>query len=297
MRLDDILQAAIKEKQRTAVIPFANDPNIIKCIASAIEKKIANFILIGNKSDIIKLADAQGVNVSSAEFILEKEPYEACNHAARLVRDREAQFMIKGLVQSATFLSAILNKENNLILSGKLISCAAVFELPTYHKLFVLTDPGINISPNLEKKVEIIRNAIKISRLIGVVRPKIACIETIEKVTDRLPGTIDAKALVAMSRNNVFGDVEMDGPVGFDVAISKKAAGIKGIKSNVTGDPDILMLPGILSANVLYKSFVWCAEGRVASIIVGAKVPIVLTSRSDSEEAKLLSVALAILCI
>jgi phosphate butyryltransferase len=294
MKLQDIIPALAGEKPKTVVVPFANDVNIIRSISHAIEAKIAHFILIGEEEKIHEAARSQGVDISGAEFIFETDEQKACDRAAALVRDNEAQVMIKGLVQSASFIRAILHKENKLIQLGKLISCVSIFELPSYHKLLFITDAAINISPTLEQKIEILRNAIDIARRLGITSPKVACIESVENVKSSLPGTVDAKALKDLGREGAFGDAEIDGPLGFDVAISKKAAEIKGIKSSVAGDPDILLLPQLITANVLYKAFIWCSGGTTASIVAGAKVPIVLTSRSDSEETKLLSIGLAL---
>jgi len=292
--LDYFYESVKGEKQKTIAVPFANDPNVISSIAHAVKNEIAHFILIGEKDKIRAVADENQADVSATEIISESDEQKACNKAAELVRDGQAQVMIKGLVQSSSFIKAILNKQHDLVQPGKLISCVSLFELPVYHKLLLITDTAVNISPSLEVKVQILLNAIQIIRAIGIERPKAACVESVEKVNPKIPGTVDADKIKAMGETGFFGNVTIDGPLGFDAAVSRQAAEIKGLKSNVAGDPDILLLPELVAANVLYKSFVWCGSGKVASIVTGAKAPVVLTSRSDSEDTKFNSIALAI---
>jgi len=294
MKLKDFTTPLPDTERKTVVVPFANDPDIIRCIAQAMDKKIANFILLGEENKIRDVARQQGVHISQARFVTETDEHRACCKAAELVRDGEAQALMKGLVQSSSFISAILNKEYGLIPPGKLISCVAIFEIPAYHKLLMITDPGVNISPSLEGKIRILQNAIELAGKIGIARPKIACVSAVEKTTSKMPSTNEAQQLKEMGRQGVFGDARVEGPFGFDVAISQKAAGIKGVVSDVAGNPDIVLLPEIIAANVLYKCLVWLARASGASVVVGAKVPIVLTSRSDSEESKFYSVALAV---
>jgi len=294
MKLKEFLTPMPDNQRKTVVVPLANDPDSIRCIAEALEKKIANFILLGEENNIRDVAAQQGVDISKAEFMQETDEQAACDQSAKLVHDGRAQALMKGLVQSSIFIRAILHRGHGLIPPGKLISCVSIFEIPAYHKLLFITDAGVNITPSLEGKVLILQNAIKLANKMGIQCPKIACVEAIEKVTSKMPSTAEAQQLKEMCQRGVFGKAQVEGPFGFDVAISKKAAGIKGIAGTVAGDPDILLLPEIIAANVLYKCLVWFAHAITASIVVGAKVPIVLTSRSDSEECKLLSVALAV---
>lgn len=294
MRFKEILSSLGNETPQTVVVPLAHDPDIICSIAQAMAMNIARFILIGEEHKIRAMAERNKADISKARFIPAATEEEACELAADMASDNRAQIMIKGQVQSATFIKAILHKKNDLIQPGHLISGAALFEIPAYHKPLLITDPSVNIAPNLEQKIEIIRNAIAIMRRLGIARPKVACIEAVEKVKTKIPGTVEAQTLAEMSRQGKFGEADVDGPFGFDIAIVRRAAEIKGITSIVAGDADILLLPQLVTANVLYKSFVWCAKGVAASIISGARVPIVLPSRSDSEETKLLSIALAV---
>lgn len=294
MKLKDFITPIPEIRRKTVVVPLANNPDSIRCIAAALEQNIARFILLGEEIKIHGVAMQEGVDISAAEFIRETDEQAACDKAAELVASGQAQVMMKGLVPSATFIRAILHKEHGLIPPGKLISCVSVFEIPAYHKLLLVTDPGVNIAPSLEGKVLILKNAIELAHTMGIQYPKIACVEAVEKVSPKMPSTAEAQQLKAMGQRGVFGAALVEGPLGFDVAISKKAAAIKEVGSPVAGDPDIVLLPEIVAANVLYKCLVWFARATVASVVIGAKVPIILPSRSDSEESKLLSVALAV---
>lgn len=294
MRFKDILASLGNETPKIVAVPLAYDQDIICSIAQAMAMNIAKFILIGDEHKIREIAGRNKADISAAEYLPAATEEEACELAASMAGANRAQIIIKGQVQSATFIKAVLNKRNNLIQVGQLISGAALFEIPSYHKPLLITDPSVNITPNLEQKIEIIRNAITIMRHLGVARPKVACIEAVEKVKPKIPGTVEANILAEMGKQGKFGEAEVDGPFGFDIAIARRAAEIKGINSTVAGDADIFLLPQLVTANVLYKSFVWCAQGVAASIVAGARVPIVITSRSDSEETKLLSIALAV---
>ena len=294
MHLKDFVTPLPDEQRKTVVVPIANDPDSIRCIARALDEKIADFILIGEEKKIRDVAARQGVNISRAVFVAEPDEQKACYKAVELVRDGQAQVLMKGLVMSSNFISAILHNDYGLIPPGMLISCVAVFEIPAYHKLLLVTDPGVNINPSFESKVRILQNAIALAGKMGIQCPKIACVSAVEKTTPKISSTVEAQKLKEMGRQGYFGAAQVEGPFGFDVAISSKAAEIKGVTGTVAGDTDIILLPDIIAANVLYKCLVWFANANNASIVVGAKVPIILTSRSDSETAKFTSVALAV---
>lgn len=294
MKLSDITRFVPGRKRMAAAVPFANDPAIIRCIARAMQEGLADFFLIGEKEKICRTAAAGQVDVSRGEFIPEPDEQSACARGVRLVRAGQAQILIKGLVQSASFLKAMLNRPAGIVAAGRLISLAAIFEIPRYHKLLCITDPGVNIAPTLEDKKAILLNALALMRSLGVERPKAVCVDAVEKINPQIPSTLEAHSLVEMGQKGVFGNALVEGPYGFDIAVARQAAQTKGIQSRVAGDPDILLLPELRAANILYKSLVWFAEAKVASIVVGAAAPVVLTSRSDSEESKYLSLALAV---
>jgi phosphate butyryltransferase len=294
MHLNDFIGLCQRQPRKTVAVPFANDPIIIRSMAHALKKNIADFILIGEKKKIQSLFRQCGASLGQAEFIPETDEQKACDTAAGLVHTGRAHVLMKGLVQSASILRAILHKQYNLIPPGRLISCVAACQIPAYHKLLLITDPAVNIHPTLEQKEQILRNAVHMARQLGIARPKVACVESIEKVNPKIPSTLDARALKEMGARGAFGDAVVDGPLGFDIAVSQKAAAVKGVKSAVAGDPDILLLPDLVTANVLYKCLVWFSRAHLASLVVGATSPIVITSRSDAEKTRFLSLVMAV---
>ncbi len=294
MTFDDLLAAPPAGRRKTVVVPFANDPDGLRCIGQALQRGLAEFVLIGDPDRIRRVAAEQGAAIARAELVDERDEQGACERAVALIRGGHGQALMKGLVQSATFLRAILDKTRGVIDRGHLISGVAVFQIPAYHKLLLVTDPGVNISPSLDAKIGILRNAVALAGRLGIARPKVACVSAVEKANPAMPGTLDAQRLAELGREGAFGDALVEGPFGFDVAISRQAASVKGLGGQVPGDPDIVLLPDIVAANVLYKTLVWLAGATGASVVVGARVPIVLTSRSDAERSKLASVALAV---
>jgi phosphate butyryltransferase len=196
------------------------------------------------------------------------------------------------LVGTADFLRAILQKDSGLR-QGDLLSHIGFFEVPTYHKIIALTDAAQNIYPDFNEKVAILKNSLDMFKHLGYECPKVACLAAIEGVNPKMPSTMDAAALTQMNRRNQIKGCIIDGPLAFDNAVSKLSAEHKGIESEVAGNADLLFAPNIEVANVLYKSFTYFANATVAAIILGASVPVVLTSRSDSDKSKLMSIALA----
>lgn len=293
MKLNDFLVVDPAQQSKKVVVPMANDPDVICCIAKAMEMGIADFILIGDEAKIKAVAAESGVDVSAAEFVAESDEIAACQAAARFVSEGRAQIMMKGLVSTSNFSRAFLNKEYALVPEGRLISHVALFEIPTYHKPLIVTDAALNIAPDVDAKAKIILNTVEFAQKIGIERPKVACIAAVEKVNPKIQSTVEANELKQMGANGDFGNCIVDGPLALDVAVSKKCADTKGLKSEVAGDPDILIMPALDAANVLYKTLTQLCNASLASVITGVKAPIVLTSRADSEQTKLLSLALA----
>ncbi|OVE78122.1 hypothetical protein BVX99_00605 [bacterium F16] len=278
----------------TVVIPMAADPDIIGAIGEAVKRHLARFILIGNKNAICALADQYGEDISGSEFVEETDGGQACTLAAQLVHSGRAQVLMKGLVHTATFSKAFLNREFGLVEATSLVSHIAVFELPSYHKPLLITDAALNITPSVAAKKCILTNAVKYAVSLGIDQPKVACIAAVEKVNPRIISTTDAAALKTAGEAGEFAPAIVDGPYGLDVAISKDAAETKGVHNPVAGDADILLMPALDAANVLYKTLSNFTDCRIGCSIAGAKVPIVLTSRADTEETRLLSLALAV---
>ncbi|MFN3781087.1 MAG: bifunctional enoyl-CoA hydratase/phosphate acetyltransferase, partial [Candidatus Kapaibacteriota bacterium] len=278
--------------KKSIAVAASEDEQVLLALKQATEKGIVTPILVGNKERTEKLAQEISFDISKYEFIEEKEPSKSARIAVSVVREGRAQIIMKGLVNTADYLRAILDKERGLR-SGNLLSHIGIFEIPTYHKLIGLTDAAQNIAPTLEEKVWIIQNSVDLLRRLGIETPKIALLAAVENVNPKMQATVDAALITMMNKRNQIKNCVIDGPLAFDNAISKEAAVHKGIDSPVAGDTDLLVAPEIETANALYKSFTYFAKGVVAAIILGAAVPIVLTSRADSEKSKLYSIALA----
>jgi phosphate butyryltransferase len=216
----------------------------------------------------------------------------AVEMAVKIASSKQAEILMKGKVGTSTLLKCVLNKEWGLR-TGHLLSHFALFEVDTYHKLIAITDVAMNIAPNLHDKIAIVNNSISCLHKLGVPLPKVAVLGAVEMVNENMQATLDAALLSKMNQRDQIKGCLIDGPLAFDNAISLESAQHKGIRSEVAGDTDLLLMPDIEVGNVLYKSLVFFAKAKVASVILGALVPIVLTSRSDSEQAKYDSILLA----
>jgi phosphate butyryltransferase len=273
-------------------VAAAEDKHVLLALKSAWIKKIAMPVLIGNKDAIEEIADSINFDLDGLEVINEKSPEKSCKIAVEWVSNKNAGILMKGLVSTAALLRAVLNKENGLKRKTTL-SHFALFEIPTYHKLLGITDAAMNIAPDLNEKISIINNAVGAARGVGINSPKVAIVCPVEVVNPKIESTVHASIMTTMNRRGQIKNCMIDGPLALDIAISKKAALHKGIENEVAGDADILMTPDLNSGNILYKSLAFLGGGKSAAIITGSSAPIVLTSRSDTEETKLYSIALA----
>lgn len=287
---DDLIKFAKERGPKKIAVACADDTDVLKAIENARTEGIAEGILVGDKELIEKAAVDAGVDISAYEVIDEKDRAVASLKAVALVSDGEASIVMKGLVDTSIILKAVLNKEVGLR-TGNLLSHVAVFDVPSYHKILLVTDAAMNIEPSLEDKVQIIENSLSVSRALDIEVAKVAAIAAKEKVSEKMKATVDAGELAKMSIEGCI----VGGPFGLDNAVSKEAARIKGIDHEVAGDADILLAPRIEAGNVLYKTLGFLCESKSAGIIVGAKAPIVLTSRADSDESKFNSIALSVL--
>ena len=273
------------------VVANAADDHVLDAIFKAKAKNIIEPILTGNKDDIKKLCDADGYSLEGIEIIHTNTKSEAVTESVKLVRNGNADILMKGNVGTATLLKGVLNEEWGLK-TGNLLSHFAFFELDEYYKLIGLTDVAMNIAPTLKDKVGIINNAVNYMLKIGYQKPKVAVLGAVELVNEKMPATIDAAILSKMAQRKPMSNCFIVGSLAFYISISKESAEHKEIVSDVAGDADLLLLPNIEAGNILYKSFAFTG-GKLAAVILGAKAPIVLTSRSDSEESKLNSIVLA----
>jgi phosphate butyryltransferase len=290
--LEELLIYASSGPRRRIAVAAAADLHVLEAVKKACELKIVNAILIGNRDEIVSILESINFPKEGIEIIDESDPVLACVKAVSLIRNGNAEILMKGMVPTATLLKEVLNKEYGLR-KAETLSHFALFQTSYYHKLLGISDAAMNISPKAAEKVTIIENAVEIMHKIGVENPKVAILAPLETVNPKITSTVDAEILTQMNRKNQIRNCIIHGPLALDNAISKDAAAQKGIISEVAGDADILISPDLNSGNILYKSMIFLSDGIVAAIITGATAPIVLTSRADSEINKLYSIALA----
>jgi phosphate acetyltransferase len=260
----------------------------------AAQSKLIAPILVGPAAKLADIAKTAGIELGRLEVIDVAEPHAAAEKAVALVREGRAEVLMKGSLHTDELLSAVVSREKGLR-TGRRISHAFLMDVPTYHKVLVVTDAAINIAPVLEDKVDICQNAIDLAISLGVKTPKVAVLAAVETVNSKMPATLDAAALCKMAdRGQIKGGL-VDGPLAFDNAISKDAAKTKGITSEVAGDPDILLAPDLEAGNILAKQLSFLANADSAGLVLGARVPIILTSRADSVRSRIASCAVACL--
>ncbi|MDD3653652.1 MAG: phosphate butyryltransferase [Desulfotomaculaceae bacterium] len=290
----DILEAAKNCPPKKVAIAVAQDGEILEAARECQESGIAKAVLVGDDDEIARIAGERGIDISSMEVIDEPEVESAVNRAVMMVHNGEADMVMKGAVQSATVLRGVLNKNFGLR-TGKVLSHVAVFESPGYNRLMLMTDAGMNIKPTFVQKVDMVKNAVFVAKSLGMTSIKVAIIAHMELVNPDMSSSIDAGMLSKMAERGQIKDCIVDGPLALDLALSKESARAKGVKSAVAGQADILVLDNIDAANVLYKALVFLGGAKITGLIVGASAPVILTSRADSSEAKLVSIALGVL--
>jgi phosphotransacetylase len=251
-------------------------------------------ILVGPSAKIAAAAAAAKMSLGKVEVIDAPHSQAAAARAVELVREARAELLMKGSLHTDELMAAVVAREGGLR-TGRRISHVFVMDVPTYHKVLIVTDAAINIAPALEEKMDICQNAIDLAMSLGVERPKVAVLAAVETVTSKMPATIDAAALCKMAERGQITGGLVDGPLAFDNAISREAAEMKGIRSEVAGDPDILLAPDLEAGNMLAKQLSFLARADCAGLVLGAKVPIILTSRSDSVRSRIASCGVAVL--
>lgn len=290
-KLDDMLKKLKGDKRVTLSVAAAHDEEVLLAIKSAVEMEIITPILIGEENKIREISKEINFDLSKFKIINKGTIEECAETAVKLVSSGEADFAMKGLLDTSVILKAVLNKEWGLR-TDSLLSHVMVYEVPSYDKLLVTTDGGMNIEPDYDQKVKILKNAIEATKPLGLKHIKVACLAAKEKVNPKMQATTDARALQEAGERGEFGkDVTVEGPLAFDLAVSKEAAKVKGFKSKVSGETDIMLMPTIEVGNGIGKALTYFAGAKSAGIIMGAKAPIVLVSRADSHESKLYSIA------
>lgn len=290
--MSDLKGIVAGKPKKKLVLAAAQDQHSLSAVLRAWKDEIIEPILIGDKEITQNICTENGYDISGLRVIHEASTEMAVELAVKMLSTKQADILMKGKVGTSTLLKSVLNKEWGLR-TGNLLSHIALFEVDTYHKLIFVTDVAMNIAPNLKDKIAIVNNSVAFLLRLGYVRPKVAVLGAVEMVNENMEATLDAALLSKMNQRDQIRDCIIDGPLAFDNAVSLESAKFKGIKSEVAGDTDLLLMPDIEVGNVLYKSLVFFAKAKVASIILGAQVPIVLTSRSDSEQAKYDSILLA----
>jgi phosphate acetyltransferase len=262
--------------------------------AEAAAEGLITPIYVGPKARIAEIASQRGIKLGAAEIIDAPHSHAAAQQAVTLVREGRAELLMKGSLHTDELLGAVVARDSGLR-TGRRISHVFIMDVPTYHKVLVVTDAAINIAPSLEDKADICQNAIDLTMSLGLKQPKVAILAAVETVTSKMPATLDAAALCKMADRGQIKGALLDGPLAFDNAISEDAARTKGIKSEVAGDPDILLAPDLEAGNILAKLLSFLAKADSAGLVLGARVPIILTSRADSVRARIASCAVAML--
>ena len=290
--LTEILEIARKQESRKLVVAAAGENHVLQAVLHARKENIIDPILVGDSEVLSELASDGQLQMDDIPILHEPNPEKACQLAVQLIRQGEASILMKGLVPTALLLKAVLNKNKGLR-KKNLLSHVALFEVPGHTKLIAVSDAAINVLPGTKEKVHIIENVVEIFHILGVEEPRVAILGPIETVNPKIRSTVDASELMEMYVKGKITGCLLDGPLAMDNAVSSEAAALKGIEGPVAGKSDILLVPDLNSGNILYKTLVFMANAVSASVIAGAQVPIVLTSRADSKQSKLMSIALA----
>jgi phosphate butyryltransferase len=278
-------------EKKTAVVAAAHDGHTLGAVLQAVKEGYLDCLLVGNRKMIIQTAAGLGFTLPHDTVIDAATDTEAAEKAVALIRERNGGILVKGKLETATLMRAVVNKETG-IRGENTMSHIALFEAPAYPKLLGVTDGGMIPYPSLEQKKAIIKNAARFFRTLGYKRPKIAVLAASETVNERMPETGEAQALKECCERKELGDCYVEGPVSLDLALSREAAVLKGYESPICGDADILMVPAIACGNILGKSLIYLGKAKMAGCIVGAKVPIVLTSRGAGTQEKYVSLLL-----
>jgi phosphate butyryltransferase len=280
-------------KNHKISVAVAQDADVLEALYKAKKANLADAILVGDIKKISRIAHENKINIEKFDVGDVKEEKKAVDVAIDLIRTGKADILMKGLCSTATLMKAVLDKDKGLRKPG-LLSHLGIFEIQSYPKLILMSDAALNISPTLDEKLKIIENAVIVAKKLGISKPKVAMITAVEKINpEKMPATADAAIIAKMFERGQYTGAIVDGPLALDNAFSKKSCEIKGINSEVGGVTDIAIVPNIEAGNVFYKLMSYLAGAKTAGIILGAQVPIVLASRSDSDETKFVSIATA----
>ena len=294
---DQLLQAVKSNKKRRIVAAFANDSHTIGAVNMAVDHGFVDGILVGDEETMKKVCQQEGIDIKKFRIVQEADEAKACAKAVELINNGEGDILMKGLCSTDKYMRAILNKEKGLMPPKAVLSHVTVVSVPTYHKLLVVGDVAVIPAPDLNQKVAITNYVISTATRLGIEKPKVAILAATEQMLAGMPACVDAAMISKMADRGQIKGAYVDGPLAFDVAIDKESAETKKVTGPVAGDADCIVFPNIESGNVFFKTATKFAKGELAAMVVGAKVPCVLTSRGDSTQSKLYSIALsALMC-
>ena len=291
-----LMAMAKKVGPKTVAVVAPHEPEILMAAQDAEKEGIATCTLVGDRKLIKELAGQHDIDISRMIIIDEPEPKLAARKVMELLRMRHADLAMKGTIETGDLLRAALDRESGLRV-GRLFTHIALFEISGFDRLLLVTDSGVVVAPTLEQKVEIVQNAIMVAQRLGISEPRVAILAATEMVNPKIPTTMDAANLAKMADRHQIQGALVDGPLALDNAISPESAAIKGIHGPVAGNADVLVAPDVEAGNMLAKAITYFAKGKMAGVVVGAKTPLVVASRSDPHETKLISMALGVLLV
>ena len=292
-KLDDLFEVLRSKPRKRLVAAYANDAHTIEAVAAAVQAGIVEATLVGDRDTILKVCQEQKVDASQFEIVQESVDTNAVATAISLINEGRGDILMKGLVTTDRYMRGILNKEKGLLPPKAVLSHVTVMQIPTYHKLLVVGDVAIIPAPDFNQKVAITNYLITIAKTLGIETPKVALLAATEQVSTGMPACVEAAVLSKMGDRGQIQGALLEGPLALDVAVNAEAAKIKKLTSQVAGDADCLLFPNIESGNVFFKTCTKFAKAELGAMVMGAKVPCILTSRGDSVKSKMYSIALA----
>ncbi len=282
------------KKTPTVVVAYAQEEDVLKAVDRAVREDITNAILVGDEPLIRKMCADLKIDPESFEIVNEPNEIKSGLVSVQLILDGRGDFLMKGLISTPYFLKAILNKEFGLVKKGAVLSHSTVLEMPAYDKLLIASDVAMIPNPDLNQKVAMIRyNVDVIAKKLGIENPRVAIVTANEKISEKMPATIDAALLAKMNDRHQIKRCRVDGPLAFDLCISPRAGKVKNLKTKVDGQADIMIFPNIEAGNIFYKTCTYFAQATLAAIVTGAPFPAVLVSRADDDDSKYYSIVLA----
>ncbi|MBP1770289.1 MAG: phosphate butyryltransferase [Candidatus Aminicenantes bacterium] len=291
--LDQIVERVKGKATKRLAVAVAEDPHTIEAVARAVKEKLVHATLTGDEKAIKKVAAEAKVDTGLFEILHEPDKVKALTLAIDKVRSGEADFLMKGLLDSSVYIRGIIDKEKGLLPPGKLLSHVTVIQVPAWKKLIICGDVAVIPAPDLEAKIAILNYAIAVAHKLDIENPKAVLLSAVEKVNPKMPSTTESAIIAKMAERGQIKGAIVDGPLALDIAFSEESARIKGVKSPVAGDADILVFPNIESGNIFFKASTYLANGELGAVVAGATCPCVLTSRGDSDDTKFYSIALA----